>query len=295
MKHDKQEQTEQWAKCKRFPKYEVSNCGQVRNKKTQHIKRVNYNKHGYAWVAVCRGAEGVMSVALAPLVAAAFIGPRPKGLQINHMDCDKSNNHVSNLEYMTQSENVQHAYAHGCYPATRVFGSRHLNQKDYDRIRALYASGIPQTVICLEFGVSNSAISKICSNPDAKPRVIRSPEEIAKYKRARTRRNYTKHRVKKLAAAKARREANPEKYKAMRKKSYAKPENRAKRCEANRRWRLANPDKVREIAKRSMAKWKAAHPEKYRELCRIASAKRRARRAAERAALVAEELKKLDL
>lgn len=51
------------------------------------------------------------------LVACAFIGPRPAGLQINHKDCDKYNNAVENLEYITHAENVEHAVRAGRFAA----------------------------------------------------------------------------------------------------------------------------------------------------------------------------------
>jgi hypothetical protein len=43
------------------------------------------------------------------LVAFSFIGPRPAEMQINHKDCDKWNNAVRNLEYISHAENVRHA------------------------------------------------------------------------------------------------------------------------------------------------------------------------------------------
>lgn len=42
-------------------------------------------------------------------VAKLFIGERPDGLVIDHIDRDKLNNHVSNLRYVTQSENVRNS------------------------------------------------------------------------------------------------------------------------------------------------------------------------------------------
>lgn len=47
------------------------------------------------------------------LVAEAFIGPRPDGLNVLHKDDDKENSHRSNLEYGTQSKNIKQAYDRG--------------------------------------------------------------------------------------------------------------------------------------------------------------------------------------
>jgi hypothetical protein len=40
------------------------------------------------------------------LVAETYLGARPTGLVINHIDGDKTNNNIENLEYVTQNENV---------------------------------------------------------------------------------------------------------------------------------------------------------------------------------------------
>ena len=54
------------------------------------------------------------------LVARAFIGVCPDGLQVNHLDGDPQNNSVSNLEYCTASENMKHAVREGLItPPTR--------------------------------------------------------------------------------------------------------------------------------------------------------------------------------
>ena len=47
------------------------------------------------------------------IVAKAFI-PNPEGkLAVNHIDCDKTNNHVDNLEWVTYAENLKHAADNG--------------------------------------------------------------------------------------------------------------------------------------------------------------------------------------
>ena len=47
------------------------------------------------------------------LVAAAFLGPRTNGAEVNHKDCDKTNNALANLEYVSRGENIAHALANG--------------------------------------------------------------------------------------------------------------------------------------------------------------------------------------
>lgn len=57
------------------------------------------------------------------LVASVFIGPRPDGTQVNHKDTDKLNNVATNLEYVTQQNNIAHAIANGLWPQVLVKGS----------------------------------------------------------------------------------------------------------------------------------------------------------------------------
>jgi hypothetical protein len=54
------------------------------------------------------------------LVAAAFIGPRPTGLEINHRDGNTHNNALKNLEYVSHSENMRHSYRMGVHDRQMV-------------------------------------------------------------------------------------------------------------------------------------------------------------------------------
>lgn len=49
-------------------------------------------------------------------VALVFLGPKPEGFEVNHKDGNKLNSAQSNLEYVTHSQNVDHAYNTGLQP-----------------------------------------------------------------------------------------------------------------------------------------------------------------------------------
>ena len=53
------------------------------------------------------------------LVAKAFLGPRPKGMVINHKDGNNLNNAAKNLEYVTPKRNQEHASEMGLRPTKR--------------------------------------------------------------------------------------------------------------------------------------------------------------------------------
>jgi hypothetical protein len=55
------------------------------------------------------------------LIAMIFLGPRPKGLCIRHLDGDNYNNKIENLTYGTPQENSNDAKMHGRYP----IGAKH--------------------------------------------------------------------------------------------------------------------------------------------------------------------------
>jgi hypothetical protein len=111
--------------------YEVSDLGRVKRigKAAQNGKghgggaRIGRilapQKHKGGYVAVQLWKNGKM---IRPLihrvVAAAFIGEIPGNHQVNHKDGDKKNNAHSNLEYVTRSENMDHAYKNGLHAFT---------------------------------------------------------------------------------------------------------------------------------------------------------------------------------
>lgn len=73
---------------------------------------------GYHSVGLCRGGRVKMTF-VHKIVAAAFIGPKPDGTQINHKNGVKTDNRAENLEYVTPRQNIQHALSTGLRKSRR--------------------------------------------------------------------------------------------------------------------------------------------------------------------------------
>lgn len=107
--------------------YEVSDQGRVRG-----VERLIKSSRGFRtlpsallqgtrnkqtkYVQVALSREGRRKlVAVHALVAAAFIGPRPKGLEVRHLDGNHSNDRRTNLKYGTPSQNRHDSVRHGTH------------------------------------------------------------------------------------------------------------------------------------------------------------------------------------
>jgi hypothetical protein len=151
--------------------YEVSEQGDVRSvpRKVKHWLGGTLRRRGvllspsivarYLQVSLCReGFERAFKVHA--LVAAAFIGERPKGKVLRHRDGNKLNNHWTNICYGTHQENSDDMKAHG----TVLKGAQHPNAKLTDakvrKVRSMLATHTNQE-IAERTGMSNQQISNI--------------------------------------------------------------------------------------------------------------------------------------
>lgn len=92
--------------------YEVSNLGHVKSVKNNIILKSSKNHKGYPFVVLYRNGKS-KNDRIHRLVAETFIPNHENKPQVNHIDCDKSNNQVNNLEWCDNSENQRHAFRHG--------------------------------------------------------------------------------------------------------------------------------------------------------------------------------------
>ena len=95
----------------------------------------------------------------------AFRGPIPSGLEINHRDGDRSNNHLDNLELVTRSANMLHCFQELSPSLNRIRGTEHhkakLTPDDVRHILKLHRAGTSQREIGRMYGVSKNAIRLI--------------------------------------------------------------------------------------------------------------------------------------
>lgn len=166
-----------WKEIKGYEgRYIVSNMGKVRSKdythihdhgKTQFFKgkelAAGLSNTGYKRVELNMNGKG-KKFSIHRLVAINFI-PNPLNKpQVNHIDGNKLNNNVNNLEWVTQSENTLKAYKNGQVPLPIGEDSHDsiLTEKQVIRIRHLLKNtSLSQYKIASLFDVSRSCINSI--------------------------------------------------------------------------------------------------------------------------------------
>ena len=141
--------------------YQVSNIGRARScDRTTHDGRWGnrfrkgkiippaVGKRGYVYIHCCKDGKTAV-ISLHKLVAKFFIGECPEGFEINHKDGDRLNNAASNLEYVTPSQNMCHAYANGLAKPMRgeLNGTAVLTDEKVLEIRRLSAQGLKDAAI----------------------------------------------------------------------------------------------------------------------------------------------------
>lgn len=128
---------EEWKTIEEFPKYEVSNNGKVRNKTTLKVLSSFIQNSGYDVISFSKGRTSIKRT-IHRLVAIAFL-PNINNLKyVNHIDGNKHNNTVSNLEWCTNSENILHARRTGLNPYNKPTKGLKLKPRGTSSISSKY-------------------------------------------------------------------------------------------------------------------------------------------------------------
>lgn len=103
---------EQWASVPGHSDYEVSSEGRVWSRPRPRVRggllSPYTGSHGYLMTKL-----NDRNWAIHKLVALAFLGPCPPGMEVRHLDGDRQNARLTNLAYGTKSENRRDRFQHG--------------------------------------------------------------------------------------------------------------------------------------------------------------------------------------
>ena len=145
--------------------YQVSNLGKVRNKKGKVLKA--YLTRSYERVSLYN-KEGRHCFLVHRLVASVFVPNPERKPDVNHINGCKTDNNVSNLEWVTPSENMIHAHRNNLRPIVNTQGEKNgfskLSQIEAIEIKRLGRQKILslKEIACL-FNVSISTVKDIKS------------------------------------------------------------------------------------------------------------------------------------
>lgn len=130
-------------------KYEISTCGRIRSNITNKVLRTYVNSAGYVLATFPIGGIKKRRP-VHRLVAAAFIPNPGEKPFVNHIDADRTNNNVENLEWCTASENALHSFRLG-RSVRRAHHEKAVLRSDGVRFQSMTAAaraiGVPYSYV----------------------------------------------------------------------------------------------------------------------------------------------------
>jgi len=153
----------EWRVVPGYDKYLCSSDGNVMREATGLILKQYYGASSmYPSVGLYDAESRHNTMSVHRIIASAFIGERPAGMQVNHKDGNRENNNITNLEYVLPKENMQHAIITGLRNDRGENSScSKLNNEKVAKIRMLLHDGVTMTEIASIYDVSRGTIYKI--------------------------------------------------------------------------------------------------------------------------------------
>lgn len=123
--------------------YAITSCGKVYSHKRKKFLKPQVNKSGYLKINLCKNGK-IKSFLVHRLVAEVYIDNPNNFDTVDHINGDKSNNSINNLQWMSQADNVRKACNKKviCIETERIFDSTRAVER--------------------ELGLDQSSVSKCC-------------------------------------------------------------------------------------------------------------------------------------
>lgn len=153
---------ETWKLIREHCDYSISDFGRVKSNKKNLLMRLTLN-NGYYAISFHLGNHKYKTYRIHRLVASYFI-PNPNNLpQVNHIDGNRLNNNVSNLEWCDASHNLKHANRIGLHNPKRGSsnGKSKLDENSVLIIKERLSRGERYNHIAKDFSVSPTTIYSI--------------------------------------------------------------------------------------------------------------------------------------
>lgn len=141
--------------------YKVTKAGDVIGKRGKRMSGM-VDKHGYREVCLSENGKGKHYLVHRLILSTFNPVENMERLDVNHIDGNKLNNELSNLEWCTRSENIKHSYKNGLQKVvTNPHGSYVVLTEDkLDIIRDLHYRGYPDWKIAKELKCSRGLVSR---------------------------------------------------------------------------------------------------------------------------------------
>lgn len=148
---------------KDFPAYLISEDGRIFSTLRNKFLRPGLSSEGYPVVNVTRDKKKYIRT-VHRLLALTFL-PNPAGLpQVNHKDGNKKNFSLQNLEWVSASENIQHAYD----TLGKIGSKTKLSPQQKACVSSLLSAGVRNRYVSRLFPVSEARVSQIAQESRCK-------------------------------------------------------------------------------------------------------------------------------
>ena len=159
-----------WKAIPKFSRYEASNLGRIRSMNYKNSNKIKVlkpviAKDGYYQTMLLNDFGKYKSWKVHKFVAMTFLG-EIGNKEVNHIDGNKLNNRIENLEIIPKSENILHAYNLGLITPKRGSsnGNSKLTEKQVKEIREIAKNGgryYGRKQLAEKYGVSECCIKEI--------------------------------------------------------------------------------------------------------------------------------------